>query len=219
VLATSSPQAWDRLVHDFKKQLDAVDKDAKALSACVSAYVDQLACCAVSSGKLVACAQDTLATETKLGDGTKFEFANATASGATRAAAGAGDALLAMHQADLAQPDNWELILRAGCKFVSYQVLAFREYLKARDVQNATVLKLTLALDKHLEDQRNGKPVKSGSLFFGAKQSGEEVIAAAKAELEAETVLLNFMTSALEFSEVNGWRVWLEGRHSCNSVQ
>jgi len=155
----------------------------------------------VGSGKVVAAAEDMLATESKLGDGNKYEFPNRTASSAAQAVCDAFRALSSANQADLAQPDNWEFILRTGCKFLSYQVVAFREYLKVRETQNALVMKLTANLDKHLENQRNGKPVKSGSIF-GAKVSEEEIIAAAKAELETETTQLNFMTSALEFSEV-----------------
>lgn len=197
----SSPQHWDRLTNDFKKQLEAVDKDAKQLSASISALADQLSATAWGSGKVMVAAEDMLATESKLGDGNKYEFPNRTASSAAQAISDAFKALSSANQADLAQPDNWELILRAGCKFLSYQVVAFREYLKVRETQNALVMKLTANLDKHLENQRNGKPVKSGSIF-GAKVSEEEVIAGAKAELETETTQLNFMTSALEFSEV-----------------
>ena len=200
-LTGSSPQHWDRLTNDFKKQLEAVDKDAKQLSSSIGALADQLSACAVSSGKVMAAAEEMLATESKLGDGTKFEFPNQTSSPAAQTASDAFNALSSANQADLAQPDNWELVLRAGCKFLSYQVVAFKEYLKVRDTQNALVMKLTTTLDKHLENQRNGKPVKSGSIF-GAKASEEDIIAAAKAELETETTQLNFMTSALEFSEV-----------------
>ena len=206
-LAASSPQHWDRIVNDFKGQIEQVEKNAKLLRASVDSYIDCLGATAMSSGKVAATLAASARNEAEFCDKSKFEFTNKDGELGSLTAQGHAAAFEGLHHGDLAQPDNFEYILRAGARFACNQVAAFRDFLKIREAQNAEVMKTTAQLDKHLEDQRNGKSVKAGG-FFGSMgmssgKSADEVIAACQADLDTKTQILNFMTSALEFSEID----------------
>jgi len=206
-VGSSSPQHWDRAINDFKLQVDSFEKDGKALLAAAGAAIEALGASAVCWGKLAEVCLDSARHEESFGDSAKYEFANKATAEMFPAVCASAEAFGCLHKVSLCQPDNFEYSLRTAVKFYVNQVAAFREYLKIREVQNLEVMKHTARLDGLLNDQRNGKPITKGSMSMfsltAKKQTGEEILEECKQELEQKTAVLNLMTSALEYSEID----------------
>lgn len=179
------------MINDFRQQLEASERDSKQLSLVVNNYIDSLAASALASGKVAGSLKAAVKTESDFGTAGKYEFTNKDAEGAIATMTTFAEAFDAHHKVELAQPDNFEFILRAGARFAVNQVAAFKEFISAREAQNKEVMRVTAQLDGHLENQRNGKAVKASGLLgmMGALKgkSAEDVIAETQAELDAKT--------------------------------
>eukprot|EP00617_Octactis_speculum_P022805 CAMPEP_0185763158 /NCGR_PEP_ID=MMETSP1174-20130828/22119_1 /TAXON_ID=35687 /ORGANISM="Dictyocha speculum, Strain CCMP1381" /LENGTH=332 /DNA_ID=CAMNT_0028445161 /DNA_START=69 /DNA_END=1067 /DNA_ORIENTATION=- len=204
-LKNSRPSNWARLMNDFRTQLDVMETDFKNLRRSADAMHEAAEANALAAEKMSYSASVMAKHEKEYGDGTTCENPNKDGRNALSTYNSINVVYDALHTAALAQPSNIEYLLRICIKYQLNQIDAFRKYLKLWEDQNNEVLKQTKKLDGFLTAKMEGREVKRQSMTWGSssKESSDEIIAKEQVKLEELTEILDYRTSALEFSEVD----------------
>lgn len=207
VIEQDPPHNSDRIILDFRTQLDWMESVTKAIAKRAASLVEVAKTWSgeISAMKEVMAMQ--VAVENDIGDNGKVEFANPFFPKMRETTVQTQIMFESWEAITAQQPELYACCLQTIVSFQAQQIKAFRELLDLRDgaMKEQSVAQKKLAMYQTEKDQ--GKTHISAGTFSSKKKPIDEQIAESTADLAHKTKIVDVHSNALFWSEIERFHI------------